>query len=115
LTPGGYVCHVVDNTDHYAHRDPSIDYANFLKFDDWQWRLLTLGPLSFTNRLRHSDYRRLLEGAGLHVVQEARNVDARSLAALRTRRLASRFRDRDPEDLATATSLFVAQTARQAA
>lgn len=111
LAPGGYICHVVDNTDHYAHGDHSIDYANFLKFDDWQWRLLTLGPLSFTNRLRHSDYRGLFERAGLRIVREHRNVDARSLAALQSRRLAAPFRGRDPEDLATATSLFVARAA----
>jgi SAM-dependent methyltransferase len=110
LAPGGYICHVVDNTDHYAHGDRSIDYANFLKFDDWQWRLLTLGPLSFTNRLRHSDYRALFERAGLRIVKEHRNVDARSLDALRSRRLAPAFRGRDFEDLATATSLFVARS-----
>ena len=111
LAAGGYVCHVVDNTDHYAHADRTIDYVNFLKFKDWQWRLLTLGPLCYTNRLRHSDYRQLFECAGLRVEIEQRNVDARSLAALCSRRLAPPFRGRDPEDLATATSLFIARAA----
>lgn len=111
LAANGYICHVVDNTDHYAHADRTIDYLNFLKFDDWQWRLLTLGPLCYTNRLRHSDYRNLFERAGLRIEKEQRNIDARSLAALRSRRLAAPFRDRDPEDLATATSLFIARVA----
>jgi hypothetical protein len=45
---GGYMCHVIDNTDHYAHDDKSINYVNFLQFEDWQWRLLTINPFAYT-------------------------------------------------------------------
>jgi SAM-dependent methyltransferase len=109
LRPGGCICHVVDNTDHYAHRDGAINYVNFLKYEDWQWRLLTLGPLSYTNRLRHSDYRRLFAGHGFDILLERTNVDARSLESLPGMQLARAFRGQDPQDLATATSLFVAR------
>jgi len=111
LKPGGHMCHVIDNTDHYAHADKSINYVNFLRFEDWQWRLLTINPFAYTNRLRHSDYRRLLVAAGFRIVREVTRVDKKSLASLGCMPLAAKFRDKDLEDLATATSLFVSTPA----
>ena len=111
LKPGGYMCHVIDNTDHYAHTDKSINYVNFLRFEDWQWRLLTINPFAYTNRLRHSDYRQLIVAAGFRIVRATTRVDKPSLASLRSMRLAGKFRNKDLEDLATATSLFVSTPA----
>jgi SAM-dependent methyltransferase len=108
LKPNGFMCHIIDNTDHYAHADRSINYVNFLRFEEWQWRLLTVNPFHYTNRLRHSDYRALLANAGFAIAQERTFVDNRSLQALDSMRVAPRYRDRDPADLAIATSLFVA-------
>jgi SAM-dependent methyltransferase len=114
LKPNGYMAHLIDNSDHYAHRDPSISFVNFLKFSEWQWKLLTLDPLSYTNRLRHSDYRRLFAQTGFEVVAEEKDVDARSLQALQSLPIAPTFRDFDSEDLATATSLFILKNPAQA-
>jgi len=111
LKPDGYMCHVIDNTDHYAHTDKSINYVNFLRFEDWEWRLLTINPFAYTNRLRHSDYRRLLVSAGFRIIRESTRVDKTSLASLGSMRLAEKFRNKELEDLATATSLFVSTPA----
>ena len=103
------MCHVIDNTDHYAHADSSISHINFLQFEDRHWRFLTLSPFFYTNRLRHSDYRKLLLDAGFDIVRENRTIDQRSLEALKDMSLARSFRTKEADDLATATSVFVAK------
>lgn len=112
LRPGGATCHVIDNSDHWQHKDASLSRVAFLRYedDDWVWRLAQLNTQGFQNRLRHSDYQALLAEAGFRVVLAEGVPDPKCLQDLRRLPLAGRFRGRPAEDLAILTSLFVAVT-----
>jgi SAM-dependent methyltransferase len=109
LKPEGVACHIVDNSDHWEHRDKRIGRINFLKYSDAVYRLTYFNKLNYQNRLRHSEYQKMLEEAGLEVVREQRTVDQRSLQALAHFQVAPRFKRFSHEDLATVDSFFVAR------
>jgi SAM-dependent methyltransferase len=117
LRPGGATCHVIDNSDHWQHKDAALSRVAFLRYEetDWVWRLAQVNTQGFQNRLRHSDYRALLQQAGFRIVLAHGAPDPHCLADLRTLPLATRFRDKPAEDLAILTSLFVAMKPNPAA
>jgi len=110
LRTGGAMCHVIDNSDHWQHRDRSLSRIDFLRYDEMDpiWRLAQINEQAYQNRLRHEDYRRLFEEAGFAVALERGEPDPKCLEDLRQLPIASRFRDKDPHDLTILTSLFVA-------
>lgn len=108
LAPGGAMVHFIDCSDHYSHRDRSISRCNFLQYEEWQWRLLSLNPQSYHNRLRHSDFMAMIRLHGFKIAfvdRVCRESEQREVAAMR---LASRFVGRDIEDLATIGTALVA-------
>lgn len=109
LTPGGLVCHFVDNSDHWEHADKTISRVNFLRFSDRAFRLTHMNALNYQNRLRHSEYVEMLGRCGFEILRAERNVDTRSLEALKTFSLAPRFQKFAPEDLATMDSYLLAR------
>jgi SAM-dependent methyltransferase len=111
LRPGGMTAHLVDNSDHWQHRDRALSRINFLRFEDNDplWKLGQFNPQAFQNRLRHDDYIRMLEEAGFEMRAALGEPDARCLADLAALPLAARFRGRSPRNLAVLISLFVAQ------
>lgn len=110
LRPGGATCHLIDNSDHWQHDDKSLSRVAFLRYEetDWVWRLAQMNTQGFQNRLRHSDYRALLEEAGFRTVLAQGTPDPKCLDDLRSLPLAARFRGKPAEDLAILTSLYVA-------
>jgi hypothetical protein len=94
--PDAVMTHSIDLGDQYAGFDPRITQFNFLRFSDWQWRLLN-NPIIPLNRLRISDYRRAFSESGFQIVEEAsQRGDPTELA--RTS-LAARFCAYSVEDL----------------
>jgi SAM-dependent methyltransferase len=104
----GLACHIIDNSDHFAHRDHRVSFVNFLKFSDRTWRFLTLSPHNYQNRLRHQQYARLLTASGLRILREDHKIDARALSVLPVMRIAAPFVGMPPEELACIESCFVA-------
>lgn len=109
LRPTGMTCHLIDNSDHWSHRDKRITAVNFLKFSDAAFRLTTVNPQNYQNRLRHSDYSRMLRQAGFAIDREDRVIDPAGQAAVGHMKLDRRFRDRPAEDLACIMSMFLAK------
>ena len=109
IKPGGVACHVVDNSDHWQHRDGNISRVNFLKFSDSTFRLTYINKLNYQNRLRHSQYREMLEQAGFQIVRDEPTVDAPSVEVLKNFQVAPQFRRFTHEDLATIDSFFLAR------
>jgi hypothetical protein len=95
--------------DHYSYGDTSISPFNFLKFGDRAWGLVN-SSLHYQNRLRRSDYLRLVEGAGLTIVDdehgEPSQADLETVAGLRRGR---RFAGYDERDLAVREVHLVAR------
>ncbi|HZF74384.1 MAG TPA: class I SAM-dependent methyltransferase [Acetobacteraceae bacterium] len=113
LRDGGVMCHVIDNSDHWQHKDRRLSRVEFLRYeeDDIVWRLAQLNEQTFQNRLRHSDYERMTRDAGFHIRASEGEPDAKCLEDLRRIPLSSRFRGYEPRDLAILISLLVARKA----
>jgi SAM-dependent methyltransferase len=100
LRPDGVLSFRIDMQDHSSYADPGVSPYNFLRFSERAWRLAT-SKLSYQNRLRLPDYRRIFDETGLEVVTEqvTRPTEA-ELAALDALELAPRFRRYTRDDLA---------------
>jgi SAM-dependent methyltransferase len=108
LKPGGLMANIIDNSDHFQHKDHTISKLNFIKFSDATWSLVCR-LADQQNRLRHSDYKRIISSSDLRIVYEERCVDKEALITAGGLAMAPRFRTYDLEDLATLTSCFVLQ------
>lgn len=109
LRPSGVLCHFIDNSDHWQHRDHSISRVNFLRYSDRVFRLTYINPLHYTNRLRHSEYLKMLRRCGFEIVRAEPTVEPRTLEEVATLPLAPRFRGFSAEDLAATDSYLLAR------
>ena len=109
LRPGGWMCHLVDNSDHWQHHNLKWSRIQFLTREGGSLmdRIADLDRHSYTNRLRHSDYVRLFRDTGWEVVSEQGEPDAKAMRDLGSLKLSRRFSAMDQRDLATLTSCFV--------
>jgi SAM-dependent methyltransferase len=82
LKPGGLLIHNIDPSDHFAHDDSSITRINFLRFSDSEWERLAGNRFMYHNRLRASDFVRIFEDSGVHILREERSIDEPSRKAL---------------------------------
>jgi 2-polyprenyl-3-methyl-5-hydroxy-6-metoxy-1,4-benzoquinol methylase len=99
LRPGGVLTLMIDYNDHYASFDPSCSPYNFLRFSERRWRKYS-PSFHYQNRLRHSDYVRLVELAGFEIT-EVTTVDPTDLDRrwLHEHEIDSSFLGYDSEDL----------------
>ncbi|MHB1834850.1 MAG: class I SAM-dependent methyltransferase [Solirubrobacteraceae bacterium] len=103
--PGAVMSHFIDMSDHYAHFDPGISEFNYMRYRDRAWQFAN-NPLHYQNRLRVSDYRRLIQDARFQLVcEDSERGSPRELARIR---LAPRFRRYTDEDLLTLRSWITA-------
>jgi SAM-dependent methyltransferase len=109
LKPGGAACHMIDNSDHWQHHDKAISRINFLKFSDLTFRWTYLNSLNYQNRLRHTEYIRMIQTAGFAVLRDEREIDPEAMELLRGFPLAERFRSFATDDLATVASSVLVQ------
>jgi hypothetical protein len=99
---GGLLMHTIDPSDHFSHDDPTITKINFLQFTDEEWEKWAGNQFMYHNRLRAADFARMFAAAGVHIMDENRTVDERSLAALKNGfPVAQRFANISPTELAT--------------
>ena len=89
--------HRIVMSDYYASFDCHITPLNFLKFSDRTWRWLN-NPIVPFNRLRITDYRRVLRDVGFKIIDET-VVDRCDASMLAKINLAPRFRCYPEEDL----------------
>jgi SAM-dependent methyltransferase len=109
LRPGGFMAHLIDNSDHFQHRDRRLGRVNFLRYGDMTWRLMCMNVQNYQNRLRHTDYAARLVADGFEIVATEGEPDSECLRSLETLPLAPAFAGRPRDDLAILTSLFVAR------
>ncbi len=103
---GAVMSHRLNLVDQYSYFDSSITEFNFLRYTERQWRWRN-SPLIWQNRLRISDYRRLLANAGFELVREessrGREEDLARVS------LAPEFRNYAREDLLVLHSFLTAK------
>lgn len=107
----GFHSHGIDHTDHRAHRDPRLNYIDFLRHSDRAWRLLCVNRQDYTNRLRHSDYIRMLHEADYEILQQRKYLHRDILRGVEQMPLWGRYRDMSVDELATTWSHLVIRPA----
>jgi SAM-dependent methyltransferase len=109
VRPGGWMCHTVDNGDHWSHIDSQRSRVAFLAWRSGSLveRFAALNHYEYSNRLRHADYLDMFRRTGWDIVLSEGVPDEASLADLARMRLAPPFDARDHRDLAILSSHFV--------
>ena len=95
-SPPAIMTHHISMWDYWAKFDHSISRYNFLRFSDFQWRLIS-NSLVHNNRLRICDYRRLHASNSFTILEE--QSEPGSLKEIRSVRLSPRFQEYSLEDL----------------
>jgi SAM-dependent methyltransferase len=110
LRYGGVMCHLIDNSDHWEHGDKSIGRLHFLKYSPGTFRFISsMNPLDYQNRLRHSQYKTMIEDAGFKVICDESVSDAKTLASLDSFKVHPSFTQFTREDMAILSSYLVAK------
>ncbi len=107
LRPEGYMCHVIDMSDHFEHGDKSISRINFLKFGKFVWALTGLNPQNYQNRLRHFEFVEMFQSAGFELIEEIAEPDAGALESLKEIKICKRYSRVPHEQVAILTSLLL--------
>jgi SAM-dependent methyltransferase len=113
LRPGGLAVHRFNPQDHFSTVDRSITGVNFLRYSERAWHWYGGSGLSYHNRLRCVQHRKLMEEAGLAVVTDRARIDRRALAAIQNNQapIHPDFAAYTPEELAADYMWVVAQRA----
>jgi len=82
LRPDGFAAHLIDPSDHFAHRDGGITRINFLRFSARDWVRLAGNEFAYCNRLRSPQFEHAFAAAGFRIERCDRTVDEPSRAAL---------------------------------
>lgn len=111
LKPNGAMCHIIDNSDHWEHKDKSINRVNFLRFSNSIFKLISMmNPLDFQNRLRHSEYIKLFKKTGFKIHKDDSEPDQKTLSVLHGAfKIHSDFKGFENKDLAVLTSFILAK------
>lgn len=111
LRPGGVMCHIIDMSDHFEHKDKSLSRLDMLRYGDKEWRSKTRDPQDYQNRLRQFDYVRLLNETGWKILKMKGEPDPKALQDLKGMKIMPVYANVPHEELAILTSLIVATQA----
>lgn len=106
LKPNGISIHLIDHSDHFEHNDKRISRVNFLQFNQKQWAAINR-IAGYQNRLRHGDYLRIVQDAGLMLLAPTTIEDTRIEDDMQVLRLASPFDRSSRQDLLTVETCLV--------
>jgi hypothetical protein len=102
-----YVCTDQKDINSQEHVDTGLWVLHYLKFSDLVFSLMTSSKLNFQNRLRHSDFLRMLEGGGMHPSHVETVVSQDNIERLKSFPVARRFSRYPLEDMAIVQSTFM--------
>lgn len=113
LKEGGVMCHIIDNSDHWAHCDKTITNINFLKFSKREFDFISglnsiTNPISCQNRLRHIQYIKMIENASFNIILDESFADKNTLIKISDIKIHHDFHKFSPTELAVLTSCIVA-------
>jgi SAM-dependent methyltransferase len=100
LNKGGIFSITMDYQDNWSYFDKSISIYNFLKYSSKQWKKYN-PSLHFQNRMRHSDYMKLISHTDFEVVKEVPRLPSdMDKKVLKNLKIANEFENYDFDDLA---------------
>jgi len=108
LRSGGYMLHLIDVSDHFAHSDPSISSINFLQYSEDSFSRYN-SRFIFQNRLRPEAWRKLISEHGFKIVYWKTKIDEGALSNLSKMRLDDAFADLSAEEICSGSIRVVAQ------
>ena len=107
LADEGVMSFRIDYQDHFSYFDSRISVYNFLRYSERAWTWYN-SALHYQNRLRHSDYMRLIRNAGFEIIEEQRTDPSDAdRALLGTLPVDQRFRHYGQPDLGVRGALLV--------
>lgn len=111
LRPGGFHVASIDLENHLGGRGDPQKMFEFLRYSESTWNLMTSHRSTYVNRLRLSEWRRLLRDAGFEITEEDTVTAACGVEALRSVDYLAHLSD---EDISTKLVMFTAHTTRRA-
>jgi SAM-dependent methyltransferase len=107
LKPGGILSMRIDYKDHWSYFDNSIGPYNFLVYSKKKWKRYN-PSLHYQNRMRHSDYLRIIKEVGFTLVKEDLDIPSIQLERrLRQLKIHSDFKSYSFDDLKILSSELV--------
>lgn len=82
LSNEGFLIHLIDLSDHFAHFDKSITSINFMKFSEKEWKKWAGNRFMYHNRLRTYQIYTLLNKVGIDIIWKEEQLDERALVAI---------------------------------
>jgi len=107
LSANGVMIHLIDNSDHFEHKDKTISRVNFLTWSEKKHSLINTLIKDGENRLRHHQYKAIFKDAGYQLVREKAEKHQGTLDQLPNMELAEPFRSMTHEEIAILTSIYI--------
>jgi len=108
LKPGSYMAHNVDLRVHGPIKKKSP--LAHLQYSDWEWKLLTARKMSYINRLRRSEFEKLLNKTNFELLHMKNNDEATDEYIDEIRTLfVNKYREMDVKDIKTLGISIVAK------
>lgn len=109
LRPGGMMCHQIDMSDHFEHKDKSISTVDMLHISDEAWAAKTKDPQDYQNRLRRFEFASMLKDGGWDILRMDGEPYLPAMTALKTMKVIPRYATVPHEELAVLWSVVVAR------
>lgn len=109
LKPGSFYYNLIGLHDHYIAFDKTISRINFLKYPESSWKLIAKNKITYLNRVRNSQFVKIIKDCGFKILKINTHIDKESLIELKNMKLAKKFRDLKPEDLAIDRTEIIAR------
>lgn len=108
IADNGTILHIIDNSDHWEHRDKSISRVNFLYHSDFFMSILNkFNPQDYQNRLRNYEYIEIFKKSGFDIILNDPEVHSDTLNSIKYERLNKKYKGIKREELAAITSYIV--------
>lgn len=104
----GIMSHFIDLSDHFSHMDKNVTPFNFLKFSDNVWHLID-NNIQPQNRLRISEYRKLIEETKWKILDE--QVIRGAKKDLENIKISNKFKAEPVENLLVTHALIISKPA----
>lgn len=111
IREAGLFVHRIDFSDHFAHQDKSINFVNYLRYEDGEWNRIVHNHFMYMNRLRVDDMEELFERSGQRIVssQPYQHPAVLDLYKRGELRLAEKYKHKSEHSVCTIDSWIISE------